>query len=258
MRCDKHIKEILPIPFSLLCYQDFVVDTLGDILQEKEKEESSLPSHDENDDSKENHDDQANEESREDLLNIDLGIGYVSNVNWSPIEVHKNEHDEVGPLIHETMLNKDLEHMDMVVPCDVDISNFFHINEGKWDISNHHFNIDPIYDTDKENDVEVGSPFLQGITHNDIHIHTIERGDHYFPIHEGGLLGVVGCSFRESPIYDTNDDTDRSTTFHLCYRIRHAWGLDLRIRGSKTYSDPDPLGSAQDSFVSVNIFCRLR
>jgi len=95
MRCDKHIKEILPIPFSLLCYQDFVVDTLGDILQEKEKEEPSLPSHDENDDSKESHDDQANEESMEDLSTANLGFGYESNVNGRSIEVHKNENDEV-------------------------------------------------------------------------------------------------------------------------------------------------------------------
>jgi len=56
----------------------------------------------------------------------------------------------MGLLIHE----KELEDIAIVDPCEVNITDFFYINEGKWDI-NHHFKNDPIYD-----EVEVGLSFL--------------------------------------------------------------------------------------------------
>lgn len=149
----------------------------------------------------ENHDDQANEESMEDPWTADLGIGYEYGMNEIPLEVHKDEHGEVGLLIQERVL----ENMGIVDPCEVIIYNFFHINEGKWDI-NHHFDNDPIYDTDKENEVEASFPFLLGITHHNIPIHTIDGEDHYFPLHEEGLLEVIG------PICDTDDDSNRILT----------------------------------------------
>lgn len=164
------------------------------------KEKSSLPTN--KDDFEENHDDQANEEPTDDFWEADWGIGHKYVVNESPIEFHEKGHDEVGSLIQEGVL----EDMDIVAPCEVDISNFFRINEGKWDI-NHHFDNDPIYDVDMKNEVEVGFPFLLGITHNDTPIHTIKREDHYFPVYEEGLLEVV------DHIYEINDNNDRSLAF---------------------------------------------
>lgn len=74
-------------------------------------------------------------------------------------------------------------------------------------MSNQHFDIDPIYDHDTKNEVEIDSPFLQDITHNDVTSHTIEKEDHCFPMHEEGLLQIAG------PIYDTNDDTNKGLAF---------------------------------------------
>lgn len=53
-------------------YYNYVVNTLGDTLQRKEKEdESSLPSNEEKNNSKEDHDDQPNEESIDDFWTMD-------------------------------------------------------------------------------------------------------------------------------------------------------------------------------------------
>lgn len=91
----------------------------------------------------------------DDFWDVSWGIGYEYGMNESLIEVHKDEHDEVGPLIQERAL-EDISIMD---PCEVSISNFFHINEIKWDI-NCRFDNDPICDIDKENEVEVRFPLL--------------------------------------------------------------------------------------------------
>lgn len=48
----------------------------------------------------------------------------------------------------------------------------------------HHFDYDPIYDTDTKHEVGIDYPFPQGITHDDIFTYTIEREDHDFPTHE--------------------------------------------------------------------------
>ena len=78
-----------------------------------------------------------------------------------------------------------------IVACyEDDISHFLCINEGKWEVGNHRFSNDPSYDID--NKVEIDSPFPQDIIHNDMPIHTLERDNHCFPIHEEGLLEVIG------------------------------------------------------------------
>jgi len=116
-----------------------------------------------------------------------------------PKSVHEVQHNEVGTFIQEMAF----EDMGIVAPYDDNISNFLCIKEGKWDVGNHHFDCDHIYDTDMENEVEIDSPFLQDITHSDMPIRTIEREDHFFPTHEEGLLEIT------DPIYDTNDAIDK-------------------------------------------------
>lgn len=90
----------------------------------------------------------------EDLQIKSLRVGDEHGINESPIEIHKDECDDVGPFIQENTL----EDMAIVDPCDIEISEFFYINKRKWDI-NHHFDNDPIYDTDKEDEVEINSTF---------------------------------------------------------------------------------------------------
>ena len=146
---------------------------------------------------------QSKEGSDEDLQDANLRIENVHGISESPIKARDDQHDEVGTFIQERVL----ADMNIVAPCEDVISNFLCISEGKWDMGNHQFNSDPIYDTEAENEVEIDSPFLQDITHNDIPTHTIERDDYGFPSHEEGLLEMAG------PIYDTNDETNEGLVF---------------------------------------------
>lgn len=77
-----------------------------------------------------------------------------------------------------------LDDLNIVAPSKDEISYFLCINERKWDMGNHNFDNDPIYDSDIENEVEIDSPFLQDITHNDITTHAIENEDCHFPMYE--------------------------------------------------------------------------
>jgi len=121
----------------------------------------------------------------------------------SPIKSREDEHDEVWTFIQESVFGD----VNIVAPCEDDISDFLCINEGKWDMGSHHFDNVPVYDTDTENEVEIDSPFLQGITHNDMTTHTIEREGHCFPMHEEDLLQIA------SPIYDIENETDKGRGF---------------------------------------------
>ena len=49
------------------------------------------------------------------------------------------------------VLHEGLGNVDIIYSLVIDIFGFLCINEEKWDINNHHFDSDPIYDTDKEN-----------------------------------------------------------------------------------------------------------
>jgi len=69
-----------------LCYQDFLVDTCGDVIRKKEEEEISLVNDEEWDHSKEYHDNQADEESMDDFWVANWGIGYDYSIDESPIE----------------------------------------------------------------------------------------------------------------------------------------------------------------------------
>jgi len=42
---------------------------------------------------------------------------------------------------------------------DDDVVDYLHIEEGKWEIDGHPFDKEPIYDTDKEDEVKVSLPF---------------------------------------------------------------------------------------------------
>lgn len=152
-----------------------------------------------------NHDDQVKKKPMKDPWIVDLGIRFEHGMGADPIEVHNNENDEVQPFMQEEVPNGNLGNLDVIAPCEVDISDLLCINEGKWEVGNHRFSNVLIYDTD--NKVEIDCPSLQDTTHNDMPIHTPERDNHCFLIHEEGLSKVTG------PIYDTYDDTDKSLTF---------------------------------------------
>lgn len=131
----------------------------------------------------------------EGLQDANLTIEDVLDMNENPIKVLEDQHDKVRNFIQL----RAFESVNIVVPYYDDISDFLCI-EGKWDVGKHHFDYDPIYDTDTENEVGIDSPFLQGITHDDIPIHIVEREDHGFPTHEVGSLEM------EFPIYDIDDE----------------------------------------------------
>ena len=97
--------------------------------------------------------------------------------------------------------------MSIVAYCEDDTSHFLCINEGKWDVGSHHFDSDPIYDIDTKKEVEIDSPFLHNITHNNIPTHTIEREDCGFPSPKEGLLEMT------DPIYGIYYDTDEGLVF---------------------------------------------
>ena len=68
-------------------YQNYVINTLGDIIQERDKEEElSLLNDDEWDDSKEDHENQEDEESMDKVWAIDCGNGYDYRDNEGPME----------------------------------------------------------------------------------------------------------------------------------------------------------------------------
>lgn len=63
-------------------------------------------------------------------------------------------------------INEFLKNVDNVASPNINISDFLHIKEGKWEFDGHPFDGDPIYDTYREYGVEVSMPFLQDVTSN--------------------------------------------------------------------------------------------
>lgn len=74
----------------------------------------------------------------EGLQDANLRIENVHDMNESPIKVHEDQHDEVESFIQEGAF----EAMNIIASYDDDISDFLCINEGKWDVGNHHLDYD--------------------------------------------------------------------------------------------------------------------
>ena len=51
---------------------------------------------------------------------------------------------------------------DLISPLKDDIEDYFHIEKEKWEIIGPQFDCAPIYDTDKEDEDEIGLPFPSG------------------------------------------------------------------------------------------------
>ena len=58
---------------------------------------------------------------------------------------------------------ENLEEGDSISPLDDEIGDYFHIEKEKWEIVRPQFDYAPIYDTDKEDEVESGPPLLPSI-----------------------------------------------------------------------------------------------
>lgn len=56
-----------------------------------------------------------------------------------------------------------LEEGGPISPLEDDIEDYFHIKKEKWEIVGPQFDYAPIYDTNKEDEVEISPPFLPGI-----------------------------------------------------------------------------------------------
>ena len=99
---------------------------------------------------------------------------------------------------------ENLEEGDPVSPLEDDIEDYFHIEMEKWEIVGPQFDCAPIYDTDKEDEVESGIFFLSGIIYDDISINTLGKENYYFPLHKEGqyLMEVIDSPFNENPIFD--------------------------------------------------------
>lgn len=91
--------------------------------------------------------------------------------------IHVEEHDEGGYLaqevIYDDVLSKYIENRDPINSPEVKICELFHINEGKWDGSNHHFEDDQIYNTNDENgtmesEAEVSLIFIKDVIADNI------------------------------------------------------------------------------------------
>ena len=79
---------------------------------------------------------------------------------------------------------ENLEEGDPISPLEDGIEDYFHIEKKKWEIVGPQFDCALIYDTDEEDEIESGLPFLSGIIYDEISIDTLEKKGHYFPLHE--------------------------------------------------------------------------
>ena len=79
---------------------------------------------------------------------------------------------------------ENLEEGDPISPLEDDIEDYFDIEKKKWEIVGPQFDCSAIYDTDKEDGVESGLPFLSSTIYDEISINTLEKKGHYFTLHE--------------------------------------------------------------------------
>jgi len=80
------------------------------------------------------------------------------------VQFHDKEPNKANPLIQEEMSNdvlyEDIENVDVISSPNIDVSDFLHIEEGKWEIDGHPFDGDLINDIDEEYDAKFSIPFL--------------------------------------------------------------------------------------------------
>ncbi len=80
--------------------------------------------------------------------------------------------------------SKNVEEGDLVSSLENDIGDYFYIKKEKWEIVGPQFDYAPIYDIDKENEVEIGFSFIPDIIGNDISIDAFGKENYYFPLHK--------------------------------------------------------------------------
>jgi len=100
---------------------------------------------------------------------------------------------------------ENLEEGDPISPLEYNIGDYFQIEKEKWEVVGPQFDCAPIYDTDKEDEVESGPPFLSSIIYEDISIDTLGKENYHFPLHENEQLEMIDSPFWEDLIFDTNN-----------------------------------------------------
>lgn len=133
-------------------------------------------------------------------------------------EATKNEvEDDLTILRNITPHDSPFENLrkgDPISPLVDYIEDHFCIEKDKWEIVGPQIDLAPIYDTDKEDDVEADLPFHSSIIYDDISIDTLGKENCYFTLHEEGQLEVINSPFRKDPIFDTNnDEIDKAPTY---------------------------------------------
>ena len=101
---------------------------------------------------------------------------------------------------------ENLEEGDPMSSLEDDIGDYFHIEKEKWEIIGPQFDYAPIYDTNKEDEAEMGLPFLSAIICDDMSIDTPRKENYYFPLHEEGQLEAIDFPFGKDSIFNTNND----------------------------------------------------
>jgi len=101
---------------------------------------------------------------------------------------------------------------DLVSPLEDDIGDYLNIEKEKWKHVRPQFYCALIYDTDKEDEAEIGSPFLSGIIYDDVSIDAIGKEKFYFPFHNEGQLEVINFPVRRGPIFDTKEISKATTS----------------------------------------------
>lgn len=81
---------------------------------------------------------------------------------------------------------ENLEEVDPISPLEYGIGYYFHIEKEKWEIIGAQFDYAPIYDTEREDETEIGFSFLSGMIYDDISVDILQKENYFFPLHEEG------------------------------------------------------------------------
>ena len=81
---------------------------------------------------------------------------------------------------------ENLERDDPISPLKDDIEHYFHIEKEKWEIVGPQFDCAPIYETNKEDEDEIGLPFPVDTIYDDIPIDTLGGENLHFPLPKEG------------------------------------------------------------------------
>ena len=196
-------------------YQIHVTNTLSIILKEKREEEKSHLS---------TNQDEANLEDLGDEQEDESSLGPQDGKDdFESTCVEENEAMESEAKTDLTSLKgitpndspfDNLKEGNPISCLEDDIGNYFRIEKEKWEIVGPQFNYAPIYDTDKEDEVEIGFHFILGIICDDTSIDTLGKENCYFPLHEEGQLEGIDSPFNENPIFDAyNEEINENPTY---------------------------------------------